>query len=199
MKRKRKKKGWIGKTFVFLIVAVAGLLILFLFREEVRPLLKLKFAKPHLSQEKKGVVVYFSDSEGEYLIGEKREILKKGLVEKEATEVIVELMKGPKGKLLPTLPQRAELLAFQLNADGVARVNFNQSLSRDHPGGSSAEMMTVYSIANSLILNFPEIKRVQILIEGKEVETLAGHLALKKPIASKPDLIRKSGKNRSGG
>jgi hypothetical protein len=52
-------------------------------------------------------------------------------------------------------------------------------------------MMTVYSIVNSLTLNFPQIKRVQILIEGKSIETIAGHLSLKQPISSKADLIKR--------
>ena len=72
----------------------------------------------------------------------------------------------------------------------MAKVDFNQALSKDHPGGSSAEMMTVYSVVNSLSLNFPQIKRVQILIDGKPVETITGHLSLKQPILPKPDLIR---------
>lgn len=191
MKRKRKKTGWAGKAFIFLLGIAVSLTILFLFRQEIDQWLEPKFVKSVPSKDKKGVVLYFSDSEGEYLIGEKREILKKGLIETEASELIVELMKGPRGKLLPTLPHETKLLAVRLNTDGVAKVNFNQSLSRNHPGGSSAEVMTVYSIVNSLVLNFPEIKRVQILIEGKEVETLKGHLALKRPISSKPDLIKR--------
>jgi hypothetical protein len=52
-------------------------------------------------------------------------------------------------------------------------------------------MMTVYSIVNSLALNFPQIKRVQILIDGKPIESIAGHLSLKQPIPPKPDLIKR--------
>jgi len=52
-------------------------------------------------------------------------------------------------------------------------------------------MMTVYSIVNSLTLNFPPIKRVQILIDGKPIETITGHLFLKQPVPPKPDLIKR--------
>jgi spore germination protein GerM len=83
------------------------------------------------------------------------------------------------------------LLGLELGEDGVAKINFNRALSKDHPGGSSAEMMTLYSIVNSLTLNFSQIKRVQILIEGKAVETIAGHLSLGQPVLPKPDLIRR--------
>jgi spore germination protein GerM len=104
---------------------------------------------------------------------------------------MIELIKGPKGKLIPTLPPRTKLLSLQMDDEGVAKVDFSLALSKDHPGGSSAEMMTVYSIVNSLALNFPRIKRVQILIDGKPIETITGHLSLKRPISPKPDLIRR--------
>jgi spore germination protein GerM len=71
----------------------------------------------------------------------------------------------------------------------VAKINFNKALSKNHPGGSSAEIITVYSIVNSLTLNFPQIKKVQILIEGETGKTIAGHLSLDQPISSKPELI----------
>jgi spore germination protein GerM len=147
--------------------------------------------KWEILEKRKEIVLYFSDSNGEYLIGEKREILKKNDVKEEAKETIIELIKGPKGKLTPTLPPKTKLLAIQLNEEGVAKVNFNKSLSKDHPGGSSAEIMTTYSIVNSLTLNFPKIKQVQILVEGKPIETIAGHLSLKQPISSNPSLIKR--------
>ena len=194
MKQKRKKKshkkGRIGKILFFLILIGIVVTLLFLFRQEIFNSIKPWFEKRGILREKKGVALYFSDQEGEYLIGEKREILKREDVEEEAKDAINGLIKGPKGKLIPTLPPQTKLLGFELGEDGVAKVNFNKALSKDHPGGSSAEIMTVYSIVNSLTLNFPQIKRVQILIEGKAVETIAGHLSLKRPISPKPDLIK---------
>ena len=139
--------------------------------------------------EKREVLLYFSDFEEEYLVGEKRKILKKSEVKEEAKETIIELIKGPKGKLIPTVPPQTKLLTLQLDEKGVAKVNFNKALSKNHPGGSSAEIITVYSIVNSLTLNFPQIKKVQILIEGETGETIAGHLSLDQPISSKPELI----------
>jgi len=146
-------------------------------------------------REKKMVTLYFSDSEGEYLVGEKREILKKREAREEAEETITELIKGPKGKLIPTLPLRTKLLSLQLDERGLAKVNFNKALSKDHPGGSSAEIMTVYSIVNSLTLNFPRIRRVQILIEGEVGVSIAGHLSLDQPVSPNLDLVRKAGKD----
>ncbi len=195
MKQKRKKKshkkGRIGKILFFLILIGIVVTLFFLFRQEIFDSIKPWFGKRGILREKKGILLYFSDGESEYLIGEKREILKRDEIEEEAKDAINELIKGPKGKLIPTLPTQTKLLSLELGEDGVAKVNFNKALSKDHPGGSSAEMMTLYSVVNSLTLNFPQIKRVQILIEGKGVETIAGHLSLKKPIPPNPDLIRR--------
>jgi len=191
MAKRRKKKGWIGKfvVFLFLIGIVASLSLLF--RKEIVNTFGPLFEKLSLVQERKEVVLFFSDQDGAYLIGEKRKIIKKRDFKDEGKEVIDELIKGPRGKLIPTLPPRTKCLNFKLNEKGVAIVNFNRALSKDHPGGSSAEILTAYSLVNSLTQNFPQIKQVQILIEGKPVETIAGHLSLKQPIASNPKLIKR--------
>lgn len=194
MKRRRgnpKKKGGAIKVLIFLIVIGIGALGVFLFHREISNAFKSWLQAKGVLKEKKRVVLYFSDPGSEYLSGEKREIARRDDVEEEAEELISELTKGPKGKLIATLPSRTRLLDLQLDERGIARVNFSKDLSKDHPGGSSGEMMTIYSIVNSLTLNFPEIKRVQILVDGKGIETIAGHISLRQPIGSNPDLIRK--------
>ena len=202
MGQKRKKKGQkksrgksrVGKLFVFLILIGIGSLLVYLFRQEIFDTLKPPSEKKGIVREKRIVTLYFSEQEEEYLVGEKREILKRGKVEEEAKETIIELIKGPKGSFIPTLPSRTKLLTLQIDQEGLAKVNFDPVLSKEHPGGSSAEMMTIYSIVNSLTLNFPQIKRVQILIDGKPVESIAGHISLMQPISSNLNIVKKMGK-----
>ena len=201
MKGKSRKKSQKGKKrdaariLLFLIPVGIGLAMLYLFHEDIFRFLQPGVEKPGHGTvvPKREVLLFFSDPDSEYLIGEKRKILRKNGAEEEAGETIMELIKGPKGKLIPTVPPHTRLLAFHLDETGMAKVNFDRSFSKDHPGGSSAEMMTAYSIVNSLALNFPQIKRVQILVEGKAIETISGHLSLKQPISPKPDLIKKTG------
>jgi spore germination protein GerM len=189
-KKKSRKKGGIWKIFFPLIIIGIGFSILYLFHKEISDSIKPWFEKRRILREKKEVTLYFSDQEGEYLVGEKRKILKRKDVEEEAEETIIELIRGPRGKLIRTLPPQTKLLAVKIDEKGVARVNFDKTLSKDHPGGSSAEIMSIYSIVNSLTLNFLQIKRVQILIEGKTGESIAGHLILDQPISSKTNLIK---------
>jgi len=191
MKKKSKKKGRLGKAIILLFLIGIIATISFLFRQEIVHSLRPLLERWNILEERKEIVLYFSDLEGEYLIGEKRHILKRGEVKEEVKEAIIELIKGPTGKLTPTLPHRTKFLNLKFDEKGVAIVNFNRALSKDHPGGSSAEIMTTYSIVNSLTLNFPEIKKVQILVEGKPIETIAGHLSLRQPISPNTDLIRR--------
>jgi spore germination protein GerM len=205
--KRSRQKGGAGKALFFLVVIGLGLFLAYHLRREISeslgPFLKKtpgkklgKRAEKELEKktplrERKIVILYFSGEEGEYLSGEEREILNKGDAQEEAKEVVHELIKGPKGRLIRTLPPRTKLLSLQIDDKGVAKVDFDGGLSRDHPGGSSAEMMTVYSVVNSLTLNFPQIKGVQILIEGERRRSIRGHLALDRPIQSKTDLIKK--------
>jgi spore germination protein GerM len=195
MKKRSKKKKGRGGILLFLVFVGVVLALVVLFYQDIfksiKPIEKKQSVKQSVPEAKKVVLLYFSDSEGEYLIGEKREILKKDNIKEEAKEVMTELINGPRGKLIRTLPPGTKLLGLELNENGIAKVNVNRSFLKDHPGGSSAEMMTVYSMTNTLALNFPQIKRVQILIDGKTVETIAGHLSIKKPVLPNPDLIRK--------
>lgn len=191
MAKGRKKKRWLGRFVIFLfLIGIIGFLTL-LFRKEIVHTLWPLFERFSLVGEKRMVSLYFSDPNGEFLVEEKRKIAKRDDPKEEGREVIEELIKGPRGKLIPTLPPRTKCLNLKLTKTGVAVVNFNRTLSKDHPGGSSAEILTTYSIVHSLIQNFPQIKQVQILIEGKPIETIAGHLSLNQPLVGKPDLIRK--------
>src|SRR5512136_914546 len=125
--RKSRKKGGAGKALVFLILIGLGLLLAYQFRREILESLGPFFKKTPEKRlekrtekgpekkaelrERKIVTLYFSGEEGEYLTGEKREIPIRGNVQEDAKEVIDELIKGPKGKLIRTLPPRTRLLA----------------------------------------------------------------------------------------
>ena len=55
-------------------------------------------------------------------------------------------------------------------------------MTREHRGGSLDELFTVYALVNAVTSNVPEVTAVQILIEGREVDTLAGHVDLRHPL-----------------
>ena len=79
-------------------------------------------------------------------------------------------------------PAGTELRAVYLTPGGDAFVDPNREVTREHGGGSIDELFTVYALVNALTTNLPEVSAVQILIEGQEVDTLAGHIDLRRPL-----------------
>ena len=105
-----------------------------------------------------------------------------------------ELINGPLGNLPPPFPLRTSIRSIRINGD-VALLDLGDEVAKGLPGGSNSEMTAVYSIVNTIAVNFPRIKMVKLMLNGKDVETLSGHLDLRKPLA--PDFA--SGKEMRTG
>ena len=65
----------------------------------------------------------------------------------------------------------------------LAGVDLSKEAVTNHRGGSLDELFAVYAIVNAITVNLPAIKGVQILIDGQEVDTLAGHVDLRHPLS----------------
>ncbi|MEW6424365.1 MAG: GerMN domain-containing protein [Bacillota bacterium] len=133
------------------------------------------------------VVLYFADKNG-YLVAYPKEIPKVVGIGRRTLE---ELCQGPPADsgLYPTIPAGARLKDINIKENGLAIVDFSQNLKSRHWGGATGELLTVYSIVNTLT-QFPTVQEVQILIEGERVQTLAGHLDISKPLRRDGSLIR---------
>lgn len=125
------------------------------------------------------VHLYFADRKGNYLQAEERKILA-GDTTSAIEAIIAALLEGPDDpKLVSTIPAGSRLLHIFVTDDGTAYLDFSSELSRLHPGGITAERLTLYTIVNSLVLNLEEVERVQLLFEGKPASTLSGHLDIR--------------------
>src|SRR5262245_1249999 len=80
------------------------------------------------------------------------------------------------------IPPGTALRALFITPKGEAYVDFSRELVSAHPGGSTNEMLTVNTIVQALTVNLPSVSSVQVLVDGKEVETLAGHVELRSPL-----------------
>jgi hypothetical protein len=67
--------------------------------------------------------------------------------------------------------------------EGTAFVDLSKEAVTNHRGGSLDELFAVYAIVNAITVNLPAVKAVQILIDGQEVDTLAGHVDLRHPLS----------------
>jgi len=126
------------------------------------------------------VNLYFSDSQAMGLIIEQRSV-----DDDTPQRLIEELIKGPLlAENVPTIPLGTRLIGIEITG-GTAFVNFSEEFILNHGGGSAGESLTLGSIVNTLVLHEgSEIQKVQILVDGSIVETLAGHIDISIPLES---------------
>ncbi|HEY3119302.1 MAG TPA: GerMN domain-containing protein [Vicinamibacteria bacterium] len=107
--------------------------------------------------------------------------------------VVEELARGSRVGALPSLGPGTRVLDVFVSATGIAYVNLSKEATQGNPGGSEAELLSVYSLVNSLTASFPAVKRVQILIDDHSAPTFNGHLDLSRPLPPDPTLLASSG------
>jgi hypothetical protein len=93
-------------------------------------------------------------------------------------QLLRELITDPPSPDQRTLPADATLLDFYLLPDGTAVADFSDAVASEMPSGILSEQLAVDSIARTLEVNVPTLRRLKILIHGQEVDTLAGNLDL---------------------
>ncbi len=202
-KREVRKKRRLKAIFVLIILIVLIIFSYLMFNKFIIPAWERYKEKPVITkevpyreEEKKEVEpvpaemievnLYFSDSQAMYLVPEKRKILKTSTL---ARHIVSELIKGPVSPgLHPTIPEGTSINEVYIAGD-IAYIDLSEEVFKNHPGGSSGELMTVYSMVNTLT-EIPPIRSVQILVEGNERESLVGHVDISRPLLRDEDWIK---------
>jgi hypothetical protein len=123
----------------------------------------------------------------------KREVpFGEGPVEQGRQIVLAQLTTPPAAPNIAVVPSGATLRSFYLTDKGEAFVDLGREIVAGHPGGSAAELLTVYAIVNAVATNLPAVTRVQLLIDGREVDTLAGHVDIRRPLRRNDALVQES-------
>jgi spore germination protein GerM len=126
--------------------------------------------------------LYFVSEDGMALLGVQREVPFGETVLDQATHIVNAQLAVAPAPLVSAIPGGTTLRALYMTERGEAFVDLSADARTRHPGGALDELFTVYTIVNALTTNLPAVTRVQILIEGKEVDTLAGHVDLRHPL-----------------
>lgn len=127
------------------------------------------------------VQLYFANVDADKLIQEDRELEVDGDEEKLGFAMLEELIKGPQdSELVRTIPEEVQVLEVKIE-NGVAYADFSEEIITRHWGGSTGELLTVYSIVNTLA-ELSQVDMVKFLVEGEELTTLKGHLELTEPV-----------------
>lgn len=134
-----------------------------------------------LEQKRVKVILYFADITGNKLVPEEREVT---ISEAEPLTVLAlkELVSGPKNtSSVATIPIGTKVLSAEVK-DGVCYADFSAELVEKHAGGSTAEILTIYSIVNTLTA-LEGVDKVQFLINGK-IKDVFGNLLFSEPFVS---------------
>ena len=130
--------------------------------------------------------LFFGDAGGRGLVARRVDVPLGASVADQGEAILLAALGTPPEGATRVVPLGTRVRAFYLDGTGTGFVDLSGEVRTKHPGGSFAEALTVAAVVNAVTSNLPSVARVRVLVEGKEVETLAGHLDLAEPFL--PDL-----------
>lgn len=137
--------------------------------------------------------LFYLSEDGLQLVAVEREVpFGEGTVA-QAQRIVEAELAPPALPLISAIPQGTRLRALYVDDQGQAFVDLSAEVSSAHSGGVLDEILTVYSIVNAVTANLPAVRAVQILVDGHEVDTLAGHVDLRRPLPAGTSWVQESG------
>jgi sporulation and spore germination protein len=147
-------------------------------------------AEPAMLGRKIKARLFYVSEDGTRLTGVEREVLYGDGPAAQAQLLINAQLAPVAAPLVSAVPPGTTLRAIYLNtARGEAYVDLSREAVTAHSGGSLDELLTIYTIVNTLTSNLPAVTSVQVLVDGKEIDTLAGHVDLRRPLAKNLALV----------
>ncbi len=142
-----------------------------------------KTAEPRAVEGSRAVTLYFANADEPAIYSETREVAVGRRFDEQVRQVMEALIAGPsEDKGVSAIPAGTTVLAVAFDPDSATLyLDFSAELVAAHPGGSAAEYCTVAVIVRTIGENFPEAQSVQILVDGSQVDTIAGHIRADAP------------------
>jgi spore germination protein GerM len=127
--------------------------------------------------------LFYVSEDGGRLISAERDVAYAEHPIDQAREILNAQLAPVAAPLVSAIPTGTVLRALFITENGQAFVDLSRDAAAAHPGGSLNEMLTIYTVVHALMFNLPAITAVQLLVDGKEVDTLAGHVDLRRPLS----------------
>jgi len=140
--------------------------------------------------EEREIVLYFANSQAEYVVPEHRIItVDKNIKDEDFARIILEeLIKGPEDEnLYNTIPNEVKVLNVEIE-NGTIYVDFSKEMHTEHWGGAAGEDMTISSLVNTLT-ELENIKYVLPSVEG--VALNIEHIIVDEPLERMEEKIYK--------
>jgi germination protein M len=134
--------------------------------------------------------LFYASEDGRGLVGVEQEVpLAEGTVPQARALIEAQLRTAAPSPFVSTIPEGTTLRGLFVSSRNEAFVDLDATIRDKHPGGSMNELFTVYTLVNAVTTNLPDVQAVQVLINGREVDTLAGHVDLRRPLRKNEALI----------
>jgi len=172
----------IGVTALLIIVISMGIYLRHMRRRagEVGPWASASLpVAPPATGPTETVTLYVANDAAGVLIARSAQIPLPGGRQQRAEELLRALLRiyQQPGAAHPMVPA-ADIRSIYLVDPGAAVIDLNGAFADQHRSGVLPEQLTVNSLVETLAINVPGIQRVNILVEGKSRDTLAGHADL---------------------
>ena len=179
----RSLAAWLVVMAVVLVAAGVGAVVLsrYLAAGDGAPV--PEGAPPAAETRKIKVRLFYVAEDGVRLAPAEREVPFGESAVDQARRIVEAQLEPVSPPLLSPIPPGTRLRALYLTEANHAFVDLSAEAQSAHPGGLSSELLTVYAIVDALTVNLPALAGVQILVDGHEVDTLAGHVDLRRPLA----------------
>jgi spore germination protein GerM len=126
--------------------------------------------------------LFYVSADGLHLSPVEQEVIYGDGTVEQAKRIIEAQLAAPAPPLVSAIPPGTALKTVFLTPRGEVYLDLSPEVQKNHPGGTTNEILTAYALVSALTMNLPAITGVQILVDGKEVDTLAGHLDLRRPL-----------------
>ena len=133
--------------------------------------------------------LFYVAEDGQHLTSVEREVAYGDGAVAQAREIVAAQVAPVTDPLVSPVPPGTLVRALYISDRGNAYVDLSREVSTAHPGGTTTELLTVYAIVDALTVNLPAVHAVQILVDGKEQDTLAGHVDLRQPHEKNLELV----------
>lgn len=132
--------------------------------------------------ERRRLRLFFPQESGNTLKELERDIAHDRVLAEEVRAVLRELTTRVPGTR-PPLPLTVEVRQVFLDGFGILYLDFNKEMQAVVTGPEAHPELAISAIVNSLTANLSGVKRVQFLVEGKEMAGAAGGWDLRRPIS----------------
>lgn len=182
MQTGKKKAVW---ALVFILLFGAGIAGGYFFVSQRTAALKEETAAPQAPVPAQFgdavfVRIYYPVSDGRLVMEERR--IPRSPDISVAEGAVEEFLKGPANGEQSLVPAGTKLLGIYRGSDGILYVDLSDECRRNFQGDAAAEFLLLKGLYESIISNVSGVEDVKVLIEGREIESIGGHILSLHPI-----------------